>query len=187
MISGIIAKGVKVVILLIFLLIPNGFIFSNEVFEEVILSNESNRSELGISLNSKTKFGAFILRHYYSGQIELNTDTNFEVQIINNSELVLKKVHINGVSVLASPIYTHFVNGVNNFKFWMSIFNEDDERVNKLKKLVNVNGIDVYVECFDEINNEKKKYSFKVSRENVMRYCNAFDTIFINFIDRIEY
>lgn len=28
--------------------------------------------------------------------------------------------------------------------------------MNKIRKLAEENGIDVYVECFDEINNEKK-------------------------------
>ncbi|WP_210380417.1 MULTISPECIES: hypothetical protein [Borreliella] len=55
-------KGIKVIILsILFLLISNVFIFSNEESEEVVIINESNRSDLGLILKSNTKFGSFVL------------------------------------------------------------------------------------------------------------------------------
>lgn len=170
----------KVVILSIFfLLMPSVFIFSSELSEEIFIENESNRFNFGLILKSKTKFGALVLRHYLEGYIDLN----YRIQIVNNTKLVLKKAYINGVkmyidgvSAIMQPINVHFIDGVNYLNFDMSLFS-DGETIKKIRKLAEINGIDVYVECFDEINNEEKKYSFKVSRENSMCFYNAFDMI----------
>ncbi|WP_234925894.1 hypothetical protein, partial [Borreliella valaisiana] len=85
-------------------------------------------------------------------------------QIVNNTKLVLKKAYINGVkmyidgvSAIMQPINVHFIDGVNYLNFDMSLFS-DGETIKKIRKLAEINGIDVYVECFDEINNEEKKY-----------------------------
>ncbi|MBB6043679.1 hypothetical protein QIA34_06715 (plasmid) [Borreliella yangtzensis] len=162
-----------IILSILFLLISNVFVFSNEESEEVVIINESNRSDLGIILTSKTKFGSFVLRHHRAGHIDLD----FNIQIINSSEILLKKIYINGVSVMEHPINTYFIDGINHFNFGMDLFFEG-EKVNMLRKLAETNGIDVYIECFDEINNEKKKYSFKVSRGNSMHFYSAFDMIF---------
>ncbi|WP_210380407.1 hypothetical protein, partial [Borreliella garinii] len=82
-----------------------------------------------------------------------------------------------GVSMMEYLTNTYFIDGINHFNFGMYLFFEG-EKVNILKKLAETNGIDVYIECFDEINNEKKEYSFKVSRENSMHFYSAFDMIF---------
>ncbi|MGF7102075.1 hypothetical protein [Borreliella kurtenbachii] len=166
----------KIIVLLIsFLLIPNSFIFSSEVSEEVVILNDSNRYNFGLILKLKTQFGSFILRHYHEGYIDLD----FKIQIINGTEIVFKKVYINGVSVIDHPINarSRFINGVNYFDFDMRFF-EHSEKMNKIRKLAEENGIDVYVECFDEINNKKKKYSFRASRENSVHFYSAFDMIF---------
>lgn len=171
----------RVIILSIFfLLIPSVFIFSSELSEEIFIENESNRFNFGLILKSKTKFGALVLKHYREGYIDLD----YNVQIVNSTKLVLKKAYINGVNVyidgvstIKQPINSCFIDGVNYFNFDMSLFT-DGEKVNKIKKLGETNGIDIYVECFDEINNEKKKYSFKVSKENSMYFYSAFDMIF---------
>ncbi|XPK45073.1 hypothetical protein QIA21_05945 (plasmid) [Borreliella japonica] len=169
----------KVIILsLLFLLISNVFIFSSEYSEEVVIINESNVSNLGIILTSNTKFGSFVLRYYHMGNIDLH----FNIQIINSSEIILKKIYINGVSMMEYPINTYFIDGINHFNFGMDIFFEG-EKVNILRKLAEINGIDVYIECFDEINNEKKKYSFKVSRGNSMHFYSVFDMIFHQWMD----
>ncbi|WP_418456506.1 hypothetical protein [Borreliella lusitaniae] len=165
----------KVIILsILFLLISNVFIFSSEVSEEVIISNESNRYDLSLMLKSETQFGAFSLTRYYDYDIYLYLN----MQIINSTEIVLKKVHINGVSAIKNPIYArNFIDGINDFHFSLSLF-EEGEEVNKIRQLAETNGIDVYVECFDEINNEKKNYSFRISRENSIHFYNAVDMIF---------
>ncbi|WP_029362492.1 hypothetical protein [Borreliella garinii] len=170
----------KVVILSIFfLLMSSVFVFSSELSEEVFIENESNRFNFGLILKSKTKIGALVLRHYLEGYIDLN----YGIQIVNNTKLVLKKAYINGVkmyidgvSAIMQPINVHFIDGVNYLNFDMSLFS-DGETIKKIRKLAEINGIDVYVECFDEINNEEKKYSFKVSSENSMCFYNAFDMI----------
>ncbi|WP_420025684.1 hypothetical protein [Borreliella valaisiana] len=64
----------------------------------------------------------------------------------------------------------------------MDIFFEG-EKVNILRNLAETNGIDLYIECFDEINNEKKKYSFKVSRGSSMHFYSVFDMIFHQWMD----
>ncbi|WP_267501038.1 hypothetical protein [Borreliella garinii] len=162
-----------IILSILFLLISNVFIFSNEESEEVVIINESNRSDLGLILKSNTKFGSFVLEHYHAGNIDLH----FNIQIINSSEILLKKIYINGVSMMEYITNTYFIDGINHFNFGMYLFFEG-EKVNILKKLAETNGIDVYIECFDEINNEKKEYSFKVSRENSMHFYSAFDMIF---------
>lgn len=169
-------KGMKVIILLIsFLLIPNSFIFSSEASEEIVILNNSNRYDFGLILKLKTKFGSFALRHGHEGYIDLD----FKIQIINSTELVFKKVNINGVSVIDHSINTRsrFIDGVNYFNFDMDLFDQS-EKINQIRKLAEENGMDVYVEVFDEINNEKKKYSFKVSRVNSAHFYSAFDMIF---------
>ncbi|ACN53128.1 conserved hypothetical protein (plasmid) [Borreliella spielmanii A14S] len=135
---------------------------------------------MGLILKSKTKFGSLVLKHYLEGYIDLD----YKIQIMNNTKLALKKVYINGVeiyidgiSTIAQPIDVHFIDGVNYLNFDMSLFS-DGETIKKIRKLAEINGIDVYVECFDEINNEEKKYSFKVGRENSICFYNAFDMIF---------
>ncbi len=166
----------KVIILLIsFLLIPSRFIFSSETSEEVVILNDSNRYDFGLILKLKTKFGSFTLRYDHDGYMDLG----FNIQVINNTEIVFKKVYINGVSVIDHPINarSRFIDEVNYFNFDMSFF-EYSEKMNKIRKLAEENGIDVYVECFDEINNKKKKYSFRVSRENSSHFYSAFDMIF---------
>ncbi|QFI15033.1 hypothetical protein QIA37_05160 (plasmid) [Borrelia sp. CA_690] len=162
-------------LLIFFLLIPKRFIFSSEVSEEVVILNDSNRHNLSLILELKTKFGAFALRRYHEGYVDLD----FNIQIINSTEIVFKKVYINGVSVIDHPINprSRFIDGANHFHFDMSFF-YDGEKMNKIRKLAEANGIDVYVECFDEINNEKKKYSFKASRKNSVHFYSAFDAIF---------
>ncbi|WP_233709446.1 hypothetical protein [Borreliella bavariensis] len=179
--NSIIIKGMKVIILSIFfLLISNVFIFSSEVSEEVFIINESNRHSVGLILKLKTQFGSFILRHYPEGYIDLG----YNIHIVNSTELVLKKMYINGVEVYINrgyaieyPINARFIDGVNQFTFDMNLFFEG-EIASKIRKLAEINGIDVYVECFDEINNEEKKYSFKVSRENSIYFYNAFDMLY---------
>ncbi|WP_215540818.1 hypothetical protein [Borreliella bavariensis] len=171
----------KVIILSIFfLLISNAFIFSSEVSEEVFIINESNRHGVGLILKLKTQFGSFILRYYPEGYIDLG----YNIHIENSTELVLKKMYINGVEVYINrgsaieyPINTRFIDGVNQFTFDMNLFFEG-EIASKIRKLAEINGIDVYVECFDEINNEEKKYSFKVSRENSIYFYNGFDMFY---------
>ncbi|APS99243.1 hypothetical protein Bmayo_05100 (plasmid) [Borreliella mayonii] len=165
----------KVIILLFFLLISNSFIFSSETSEKVVILNDSNRYDFGLILKLKTQFGSFILRHYHEGYIDLD----FEIQIKNSTEIVFKKVYINGVSVIDHPINarSRFIDEVNYFNFEMRFF-EHSEKMNKIRKLAEESGIDVYVECFDEINNKKKKYSFKVSRKNSVHFYSAFDMIF---------
>ncbi|MBB6031922.1 hypothetical protein HNR35_000925 [Borreliella spielmanii] len=171
----------KVIILSIFfLLIPNVFIFSSELSEEIFIKNDSNRFNLGLILKLKTKFGSLVLKHYLEGYIDLD----YKIQIMNNTKLVLKKAYINGVeiyidgiSTITQPIDVHFIDGVNYLNFDMSLFS-DGETIKRIRKLAEISGIDVYVECFDEINNEGKKYSFKVSRENSICFYNAFDMIF---------
>ncbi|WP_421114420.1 hypothetical protein QIA00_04825 (plasmid) [Borreliella americana] len=166
----------KVIILLIFfLLIPHSFIFSSEVSEEVVILNDSNRYNFGLILKLKTQFGSFALIHHHEGYIDLD----LKIQIINSTEIVFKKVYINGVTVIDNPINvrSRFIDGVNYFNFEIRFF-EYSKKMNKIRKLAEENGIDVYVEGFDEINNEKKKYSFKVSRENSMHFYSAFDMIF---------
>ncbi|MBB6213712.1 hypothetical protein QIA17_05900 (plasmid) [Borreliella californiensis] len=164
-----------IVLLISFLLIPNNFIFSSEASEEVVILNDSNRYDFGLILKLKTQFGSFTLRHYHEGYIDLD----FKIQIVNSTEIVFKKVYINGVSVIDNPINarSRFIDGVNYFNFDMSFF-EHNEKINKIRNLAEENGIDVYVECFDEINNEKKKYSFKASRKNSAHFYSAFDMIF---------
>lgn len=171
----------KVTILSIFfLLISNVFIFSSEVSEEVFIINESNRHGVGLILKLKTQFGTFILRHYPEGYIDLG----YNIHIVNSTELVLKKMYINGVEVYINrgyaieyPIGADFIDGVNQFTFDMNLFSEG-EKASKIRKLAEINGIDVYVECFDKINNEEKKYSFKVSRKNSIYFYNAFDMLY---------
>ncbi|AEL19446.1 conserved hypothetical protein (plasmid) [Borreliella bissettiae DN127] len=164
-----------IILLLFFLLISNSFIFSSAASEEVVILNDSNRYDFGLILKLKTQFGSFILRHCHEGYIDLD----FKIQIKNSTEIVFKKVYINGVSVIDHPINarSRFIDEVNYFNFDMSFF-EHSEKMNKIRKLAEENGIDVYVECFDEINNEKKKYFFKVSRENSVHFYSAFDMIF---------
>ncbi|WP_418885330.1 hypothetical protein [Borreliella carolinensis] len=165
----------KVIILLFFLLISNSFIFSSEASEEVVILNDSNRYDFRLILKLKTQFGSFVLRHQHEGYIDLD----FKIQIINSTEIVFKKVYINGVPVIDHSINASsgFIDGINYFNFDMRFF-EHSEKMNKIRKLAEENGIDVYVECFDEINNKKKKYSFKASRENSVHFYSAFDMIF---------
>ncbi|WP_420025578.1 hypothetical protein QIA36_05750 (plasmid) [Borreliella yangtzensis] len=162
-----------IILSILFLLISNVFIFSSEESEEVVIINESNRSDLGLILTSKTKFGSFVLSHYHAGHIDLN----FNIQIINSSEILPKKIYINGVPMMEYTINTYFIDRINHFSFDMNLFFEG-EKLNILRNLAETSGIDVYIECFDEINNEKKEYSFKVSRENSTRFYSAFDMIF---------
>ncbi|WP_234909480.1 hypothetical protein [Borreliella turdi] len=164
-------KDMKLTLLL--LLISNVLIFPSEAFEEIFITNCSNRFDYILLLKSKTKFGSFILSYSSRGYIDLS----YNIQIINNIELTLKKIYINGISIAESPINTYFIDGVNHFDFYMTLFSES-EKVNKIRKFAEINGIDIYVECFDEINNEKKKYSFKVSRENSVHFYSAFDMIY---------
>ncbi|WP_210376133.1 hypothetical protein [Borreliella burgdorferi] len=165
----------KIIILISFLLIFNSFIFSGEASEEVVILNDSNRYDFSLILRLKTQFGSFALRHHHEGYIDLD----LKIQIKNSTEIVFKKVYINGVSVIDHPINarSRFIDEVNYFNFEMSFF-EYSEKMNKIRKLAEENGIDVYVECFDEINNKKKKYLFKVSRENSVYFYSAFDMIF---------
>ncbi|WP_418905871.1 hypothetical protein [Borreliella carolinensis] len=165
----------KIIILISFLLISNSFIFSSEASEEVVILNDSNRYDFRLILKLKTKFGSFVLRHQHEGYIDLD----LKIQIKNSTEIVFKKVYINGVSVIGHSINasSRFIDGINYFNFDMRFF-EHSEKMNKIRKLAEENGIDVYVECFDEINNKKKKYSFKASRENSAHFYSAFDMIF---------
>ncbi|XPK50657.1 hypothetical protein QIA33_06615 (plasmid) [Borreliella valaisiana] len=91
-----------IILSLLFLLISNVFIFSSEYSEEVVIINESNGSNLGLILTSNTKFGSFVLRHYHMR----NVDLHFNIQIKNSSEIILKKIYINGVSMMEYPINT---------------------------------------------------------------------------------
>ncbi|WP_418906228.1 hypothetical protein QIA27_04870 (plasmid) [Borreliella tanukii] len=40
-----------------------------------------------------------------------------------------------------------------------------------------MNGIEAYLEYFDEKTNEKKKYTFKVSKKNSIDFFNAFEML----------
>ncbi len=165
-------KGMRVIVLLMFfLLIPGISLFSNGAFEEVAIINNSNKSDLTLLLTLKTQFGTFTLGHF-KGYIDLK----FNVKIVNNTKLVLNKWYINEVSLIESPINSKPIRGVNNFSFDIHIDSED-ALFNQIRKSAKMNGIEAYLEYFDEKTNEKKKYTFKVSKKNSIDFFNAFEML----------
>ncbi|MCD2382022.1 hypothetical protein [Borreliella americana] len=160
-----------IALLMFFLLIPDVSIFSNEVIEKIAIINNSNMSDLTLLLTSKTKFGTFALKHF-KGYIDLE----FNVKIANNTKLVLNKWYINGISLIESPINSNPILGINNFSFDINIINET-ELFNQIKKSIKANGIEAYMEYFDEKTNKKKQYTFKVGKKNSIDFFNAFDML----------
>lgn len=67
----------------------------------------------------------FTLRYDHDGYMDLG----FNIQVINNTEIVFKKVYINGVSVIDHPINVHsrFIDRVNYFNFDMSFFDYSEK------------------------------------------------------------
>ncbi|WP_418905682.1 hypothetical protein [Borreliella japonica] len=168
-------KGMRVIALLMFfLLIPSITLFSNEeVFEEVVISNASNKSSLTLLLMLKTKFGTFTLSH-----LKEYIDLEFNVKIANNTKLVLNKWYINGVSIIESPINSTPIRGINSFSSDIYTFKQTElELFNQIKKSAKVNGIEVYLEYFDEKTNEEKKYTFKASKKNSIDFFNSYDML----------
>ncbi|WP_421115268.1 hypothetical protein [Borreliella valaisiana] len=163
-----------IALLMFFLLIPRITLFSNEeVFEEVVISNPSNTPHLTLSLILKTKFGTFDLS--YSKEY---IDLEFNVRIANNTKLILNKWYINGFSIIESPINSTPIRGVNSFSSAIYTFKQTElELFNKIKKSAKVNGLEVYLEYFDEKTNEEKKYTFKASKKNSIDFFNSYDML----------